>query len=337
VAEFLAFQEYKLRRQNGLAELDSACCCTLYGYLQRLCNVNRWFANKPWKNLDRGDLQRVYDGLEDGEIRTRRGARFEDRRSYYNKIFKGKPFRMAGKDHLAREVIEFSTAARKPVRFVTEETFRRLCGAVHNPVHLLLLWLAWDIGENICALLQLTADDLIPQNNRYTREREYLVSLHRATLKRSRTVRSELTLYPETVRYADIVLGQHRPDRRLFRFGYQRAVKILFRARDRSAAATMPGGEPLRWKDLRSGMACHLLRYGWTCDEVNARLGHTPRSAALDAYINFLALDRDRLKQRLSSGPAAAREEVVLASLERTRLELDRLRALVERALPAGA
>jgi hypothetical protein len=68
----------------------------------------------------------------------------------------------------------------------------------------------------------------------------------------------------------------------------------------------MPYSERPRWKDLRSGMACHLLRAGWTRDEVNSRLGHTPGSRALDAYINFLALDRDRPKQRLAQNLTGA-------------------------------
>jgi hypothetical protein len=133
-AEFLAYLEYGLRRQNGLAELDSSCCCTLYNYIHRLRNVNLWFENKPWVDLTRDDIQRVYDALEDGQILTKKGERFADRRSYYNKIFRGKPFRLAGKDRLAREVIEFSTAVKRPVRFVTEETFAKLVGAASWPV-----------------------------------------------------------------------------------------------------------------------------------------------------------------------------------------------------------
>ena len=43
-------------------------------------------------------------------------------------------------------------------------------------------------------------------------------------------------------------------------------------------------------------MACHLLKIGWTRDEINARLGHKPSSPEIDKYITFLAIDRRRAK-----------------------------------------
>ncbi|CAG0985700.1 hypothetical protein PHYC_02010 [Phycisphaerales bacterium] len=299
--EFFSFQEYKLKRQNGLPDLDEGCCKTLYGYIMRFRNVNAWFENKPWKELTREDIKRVYDGLEDGTIRTQRGEPFRGRVGYYNKIFKSKPFKLAGKDELAREVIEFSNATKRPVCFVPEETFRRLVRVVANPRHLFLLWLAWDIGENIDTLLKLTRRNLVAQINRHSSEREYLVHLPASKLKRSRQTRGEVTLYPETAQFADLVLPGLELDDLIFPFGYRQAYKVLEAAVEKTSATTLPNNEPVRWKDLRSGMACHLLRMGWTRDEVNARLGHTPHSDALDAYINFLALDREKPKQRLTA------------------------------------
>ncbi len=224
---------------------------------------------------------------------------FEDRASYYNKIFKSKPFRIVGKSEFAKDVIEFSAEQKKEVRFVTEETFRTLVSVVAKPQHLLLVWLAWDIGENIDALLKLTKNDFLRQTNRYTKEPEYLVNLPKTKIKRSRQSRSEPTNHAETVRHADIVLRDLGRDDRVFPFGYRQALKVLHAAVRKTGATSMPNHEPVRWKDLRSGMACHLLKLGWTTDEVNARLGHTPRSAALDAYINFLAIDREKPKQRV--------------------------------------
>jgi len=303
-ADFFAFEEYKLKRSNGLPELDEGCCITLCGYIQRLRNVNTWFDNKPWIDLTREDIKRVYDALEDGSICTRRGAPFRDRQSYYNKILKSKPFRLAGKDGLVREVIEFSTSSKQAVRYITEEAFRSLVDATAKPTHRLLLWLAWDIGENISTLLKLSKRDFMLQLNRDSGDREYLVQFAAAKLKRSRQARSEVTLYPETVRHIDRVLPGIGPDARVFAFDYGQARKLLRSLVRRSGATTMPLQEPVRWKDLRSGMACHLLKGGWTRDEVNARLGHTPSSDTLDAYINFLALDRNGPKRRLLAAAA---------------------------------
>lgn len=331
--EFFTYQEYKLTRQNGLPSLDDGCRKTLYGYLQRFKNVNAWFDNKPWRELTKEDIKRVYDGLEDGTIRSRRGGPFKDRSSYYNKIFKSKPFRMVGKDALAREVIEFAITHKPPVRFVTESTFRRLAAAVHDPRIRTLLWLAWDIGENIGSLLMLTKRHFAVQTNRHTGEREYLLRLDARSLKRSRQARSEITLYPETVSLLDSRLAVLHADERLFTFGYRYATKVLEAAVARSAATTEPLAAPVRWKDLRSGMACHLLRLGWTRDEVNARLGHTPHSAVLDAYINSLALDREGPKARMfragsqSTGLPSIANTIETNDARQVLAQLDSLRA----------
>lgn len=296
--DFFTFEEHKLKRINALEDLDAGCCKTLLGYTTRLRNVNLWFQNKPWKDLTKEDIQSVYDALEEGRILTQSGRRFTDRHSYYNKIFKSKPFRLAGKEEVTREVIEFSTKNPRIVRYATEEEFRRLVSVVRNPVALFLLWLAWDIGENIHTLLQLTTREFMVQVSS-AGEREYLVSLPTSKLKRSRLTRSEITLHPETVKYADLVLPYTRPNEPVFKMGYRSAAKMLTKAVRLSGAKTMPEGGKVRWKDLRSGMACYLLKHGWSRDEVNARLGHTPSSQTLNAYINFLALDRNGPKQRM--------------------------------------
>ncbi|MCX7012962.1 MAG: hypothetical protein NTW86_10470 [Candidatus Sumerlaeota bacterium] len=298
---FFEYEEYKLKRRNGLSDLDEACGKTLLLYVLRLRNVNLWFENKPWNDLTKEDIKRVYDALEDGLIVNRAGKPFGDRASYYSKVFKSKPFRLAGKADLAREVIEFHTVRHREVRYVTEETFRTMTSVVSNPRHLLLFWLHWDIGENIDTLLRLTKRDFIRQKNPDTGEAEYLVNLPREKIKRSRQTRSEPTLYAETVRYADMALNGLGDDDPIFLFGYRQALKLIHAAVKKSGARCMPNGEPVRWKDLRSGMACHLLRSGWSRDEVNARLGHRPSSDTLDAYINYLALDRHRPKKKLQA------------------------------------
>lgn len=325
-AQFFEFEEYKLKRQNGLRELDNACFKTLYGYLMRFRNVNAWFGNKPWSALTKDDIKQVYDDLEDGRIKTKKGIPFTDRQSYYNKVFKSKPFRLAGKSDLAKDVIEFSTADRKEVRFVTEEAFRTLVSVVSKPHHLLLFWLAWDIGENVDALLKLTKQDFVPQVNRYTQEREYLVNLPQNKIKRSRRSRSEPTLYPETVRFADMVLVPLGPQDKAFNFEYRQALKLMHTIVRKTQATTMPSGQPVRWKDLRSGMACHLLRMGWSSDEVNARLGHTPRSDALDAYINYLAIDRERPKQKLVTSSVESLQRELADALQTAKLAGERTR-----------
>lgn len=304
-AQFFEWLEYKLKRRQGLATLDEPCYRTLYGYILKLRNVNRWFTNRPWSTLSRADIQQVYDDLEEGRIRTARGPPFRDLAGYYAKVFKGKPFTLAGKSDLARQVIEVTRYRRTPVQFLTEDGFRQLIAAVPHKHHRLLLWLAWDIGENVGALLQLRKSHFTCGANPTTGEREYLVRLEAALLKRSRQARTEVTLYSETTALLDDFLPHLQDDEPLFHMRYESARKCLRLAVVHTGVTSLPQGNAPRLKDLRSGMACHLLRHGWTRDEVNARLGHTPHSDALDAYINLMALDRNQAKMRLASGRAA--------------------------------
>ena len=337
-AEFFEYEAYKLKRQNRLMRLDDACYKTLYGYIIRLRTVNTWFANKPWKNLTKVDIKRVYDDLEDGKIRNTKGLPFGDLPGYYNKVFKSKPFRLAGKSELAKDVIEFATGTSdRVVRYVTEDTFRRMVSVVSIPSHLLLFWLAWDIGENVDALLKLTRRDFVRQKNAQTKETEYLVHLSKDKIKRSRRARTEPTLYPETVRYADMALAGLGNDDPVFSFEYRQALKVMHAVVRKTKATTMPDSKFVSWKDLRSGMACHLLKSGWTREEVDARLGHTPQSKALNAYINYLAIDRERPKKRLFDSSLEQIQNELEEAKRREKLSAERIKRHTEENGALGA
>lgn len=91
------------------------------------------------------------------------------------------------------------------------------------------------------------------------------------------------------MRYADIVLERLKPEDSVFGSGYRQALKVLHSAVTKTGATSLPNNAKITWKDFRSGMACHLLKSGRTREEVDARLGHTPQSKALNAYINVSA------------------------------------------------
>lgn len=297
--EFFDFQERKLRRINELEELDEATYKTLCGYVNRLINVNKWFKNKEWKKLTTSDIKKVYDDLEDGKIVNRFGKRYADRKSYYSKIFKYKPFELAGLKEKVGDALEFVTdRRRKEVNFVNQEGFKKIISVVKNPSHLALLWLSWDIGENINTLLQLTASNFKKEVNKETKEEEYIIWLPQAQLKRSRQERSEPTLFPETVRALDIVLEGLNPKDKLFRFEYRQSLKFFDSATSRSNVTCEPTGKKASWKDLRSGMACNLFsNYGWHSDDINLRLGHSITSKELEAYFSYLAGQGKRVKK----------------------------------------
>ena len=160
--QFLEKLEYKLKRSNNNKEVDEASIKTLLGYVQKLRNVNEWFNNKPLTTISEEDMKRVYDGLEEGRYLNKRGKPFQDKKSYYNKIFRGHFFRMFEKHELARKVLEFHKGQEEAeVRFITEEEFRKIAEVVMKPTHKALAWLAFDIGENINSLLRLQKKDFM--------------------------------------------------------------------------------------------------------------------------------------------------------------------------------
>lgn len=336
-SQFFKFQEYKLKRRNGLAILDDPCYRTLLAYISRLKSVNHWFENKPWKSLTKADIRRVYDDLEEGRIRTRTGTPVQDKASFYNKILRGKPFEMAGKAEIVREVLVYGTKANvRDVRFIIDDEFRGLVEVILQPDQRLLAWLCFDIGEGVSAILALRKRDCTRQVNPETKEVEYRINLRRETLKRSRRARSELTHYSETVALLDLVLKQKSDDEPLFKFGHRQASKMFQRAVTITEAGCRPAGQPVTLKDLRSSMACDLLRKGWTTDEVNARLGHKPSSRELDKYVNFLAIEGNRPKKKLHENQIATllaqidefrqRERLLAQRQEGLQREVDELR-----------
>jgi len=298
--EFFEYEEYKLKRMNGLDKLDEATYNTLGGYVQKLGNVNKWFKNKPWKELTKEDIKKVYDALEDGKIKNKMGQKIGDLKGYYGKIFKSKPFELAGKAEIVNEVMDFyKRNDKQEVRFIEQETFKKIASVVIKPEHKFLIWLSFDIGENINTLIQLKKADFFRQINPNTKEAEYVVNLPKDKLKRTRQTRSEITNFKETVEFADIILQNLKDDELPFKFGYRQAKKFLDRAVKITNAKCIPKGQPVTWKDLRSSMACYLLKSSWSLDEVNARLGHKPSSREIDKYINFLAIKRHDTKKKL--------------------------------------
>ncbi len=349
IKRFLEYEEYKLKRKEGLSEVDERSYKTLQGYVGRLRQLNNWFKNRDWKTLKKSDIKKLIDHLEDGVIKTKKGTRYADRSLYYQ-MLQGKLFDIVKKGHLAREIFsDFQIRGRddskNPVKFIDETTFRKIVDCAISPEHRCLLWLAFDIGENIGSLLELEKDDFKRQINEDTKEPEYLVILSKEKLKRSRTPRSEINNYPETVKYLDIVLENVKPtnkvisnkwmkdrplseihsDDKLFKFGMKAATLFLERAAEKAQARTLPEGKKVTWKVLRSSMSCDLLKKEWSRDEVNARLGHNPSSRIIDRYINFLALDRKKPKKKVYESNMRKIEEDLERTKELSKLQGQRL------------
>jgi integrase len=324
--EFFDRQEYKLKRIRGLRRLDESNYKTLVGYVSKFKKVNEWFKNKAWVRLTKEDIKQVYDDLEDGKIKRENGTPYENLDdSYYSKVFKSLPFELAGKKDIAKQVISFRTTKKKEVRFILEDDFRKIVNNAYTPINRLLLWLAFDIGENINALLQLKKIDFYKENNPHTNEPEFRVNLKEEILKRSRKPRSEITNYSETFQLLEQILPTLKDNELVFKFAYGYSKNIIDRAVERAEVRCIPNNEKVTWKDLRSGMACDLLKKGWSTDEVNARLGHSPSSDEIDKYINFLAIDRHTPKKKVQEFTVNKLKGEIEQSKERERLQALRL------------
>ncbi|MDO8517248.1 MAG: tyrosine-type recombinase/integrase [Nanoarchaeota archaeon] len=353
IKKFLEYIEYKLKRKQGFSEVDERSYKTLVYYTFRLVNLNKWLNNKNWAELNKEEVQKLIDDLEDGIIKTTKGTRFTDRSLYYQ-MMKGKLFDLIGKSNYAIEIFkEFELKGREnpdEVRFIEEEAFRKIVECAISLEQKCLMWLAWDIGENIDSLLQLKRDDFKRQTDSETKEPEYLVVLSKDNLKRSRTPRSEITNYAETVKYLDMVLANIKPstkiisnkfmkdksfnelhnENKLFKFSMAYAQKFLRRAVEKSGVRCLPAGQKTSWKDLRSSMACDLLKKDWSRDEVNARLGHKPSSRIIDRYINYLALDRNKPKKKVYESNLKKIEEELEKQKEINKLQILRMDNLKE-------
>jgi hypothetical protein len=321
--EFFEWQERKLKRINNLARLDDATYKTLNHYIGRFKNVNKWFNNKPWKDLTKQDIQKVYDELEDGIIKNRYGKPFSDRKSYYTKVFKSKPFKLAGKTELAEEVFEFYRPQdNSEVNFIEFEDFIKLTAVTKTILQKLLLWLAWDIGENIGSLLQLRKKDFRRQLNPHTNEPEYLVDLRKEILKRSRRARVEITNFIETTELLDIVLPNIKEDGLIFNFGHRQALKFIAQCANNTNTKCIPTGKRPTYKDLRNSMCCHLLKIGWRIEEVNSRLGHSPANLSMvTRYANYLALDKRASKIKVSDNNIQGMKETIENYRQREKME----------------
>lgn len=339
---FLSELEYKLKRINGFNNLDDSCYKTLCSYFHRFRNVNSWFNNKDWKKITKRDLKEVYDKLEDGELYSIKGNKITGKEDYYNKIFRSLPFELAGKLHLVKQVMKYYGKNKSnEVSFFTESTFNDIANATDTILQRLLCWISWDWGENIFSNLQLQKSDFTRRLNTDNNEVEYLLHFPDNKLKRSRNKGiTEINNYPETVKLLDVVLNSLNDNDYLFKFGHRQASKFLDKAVNKVNAKCIPNGKKPTWKDFRSSMACHLLKTGWTTDEIKKRMRHSPSSKVLNKYVNYLALDRNQPKAKISLGrinqlsneleDIKQREKTHLFRLTNQQSEIEELKSKLE-------
>lgn len=329
--EFFEFEEKKLKRSNGLAELDEPTYKTLNGYINRFRNVNKWFKNKSLKGMPKKkfekELERVYEDLEEGRILNNNNKPFGDAESYYRKIFKSVPFELINRKEVAFKVIKYSKNNEKEVRFFEVEDFSK--EVVDNAIEIrdkCLLQVLWDFGENVGAMLQTRKG--VHWKRKETKEGvEYHLVLTKDILKRSRTPRTEINNYDKTVELLDKTLENLKDGELVFPIGLRRAEQLFDRIVKKINLKNVDGSKPTL-KDIRSSMACDLLDKGWTTDEIKSRLGHKPSSKVLDCYLNYKALKKRKPKQKILNLNIQKLEEKIKELKENQRLKDKRIARL---------
>lgn len=350
IKQHLERQEKVLCRRYGLQALDEANYKTLKTYFCRYYNLNRWL--KDWKNLNKAKLEKFYNDLEEGRIKTQKGERFKDRNAYYDFML-GDLFGLIEIDS-EKEAIDSKTKKRiiiiekrklsdifkdvlvikskcrpEEVRFFEgdiKEMVKKLEKVAIKPEHKLLLWLAFDTGENISSLLKLEKSDFTRQKNKDTKEPEYRYNFRKEILKRTRRARGDITLFPETIEILDLIIPKLRDNEKVFKMGYKSADKFLKRA-VKIINAKVSGNfdnPSVSWKDFRSSLACYLLQNGYSAEEINDRLGHKISSRVIDRYADFLAMDKHEPKRKVFAHDTQALRNELEETKTREKLLLSR-------------
>jgi len=343
------FFERKLKRKNNLSELDDGCYKTLILYIDECYRTEKYFKGKKGTDITEQDITRVYDGLEDGKILPN-----GDRRKYYNNFLKSKPFDLIGKKEIAKKVIEYTNKQDEEVRFFSPETYSNIFKEIISLEHRTSSQLAWDITENMTSILKLKKKNCKRKINEDGNP-EYHIILPKEILKRSRTQRTEITFYPETVQLLDKLIARgkfvknilthnihgritsskpiyapYEDDDTLFSFG-QRQAQMFWKRACIKANATLEDKHDIPLiKDIRSSSACNYLDLGLSSDEIKSRLGHKPSSRVLDKYVTYKALDKTRPKKRIVESSIQELELKLKKSSEISEIqkrEIDKLKA----------
>lgn len=334
IRKFFEYQEIKLKRMNGLSHIDAKSYRTLYHYTNRFEQVSRWFNYKPCTEWTAKDVARVYNDLEDGKILNKLNKPFSpaSRSDYYNKFFKSKPFLMLRLSEAAKDIIEYNPKSKEEVRYLEEKDFHEITKWVRKDEFILLYWLLWDYGENIDATLQLKKSDFVEQKNSDTKEPEYKLWWPKEILKRSRRQRAALNLHNETYNLLNIHLNKLNDNDLLFPKITGERARYHFRyACKRAKIKTKPDNKSPTLKDLRSSMACYCLKAGFSREEINNRLGHTPSSKEIDKYINFLAIDTSKTKKRANNFKIDDVKEEFDEYKKNTQAKIESMQALMEK------
>jgi len=123
----------------------------------------------------------------------------------------------------------------------------------------------------------------------------------------------------------------------------RQALKLFDSVVKKTNTKCVPTGNKPSWIHLRKGMACALHKKGWSVEDINLRLGHSPASRWFDSYVNYLAVNRKKIIKKHYSNNledikgelyrSKQREKLLSKRLDIQKEEIGSLKEKMERLL----
>jgi integrase len=300
----LAWMEFKEQELSDIygtsADARIRNAKTLYKqFTTYLSNVLYWFNHLDLKQLTENDLLTVYRNLEKKKLLSVQGKELSDitLKDIYMRVFKNGFFKFIHKDDIAHAIIKRKVASTQEVRFFELDTLKQITNAAELKSHRLAYWLLFDVGLEVSALVQLRKSNFELKKSKNDEE-YYIVHVPKEISKKGRRVRNNFVSFTETNQLLKNYLEKLRDSDLLFNFEPHGIYRALMRLNEKYDFRVKPTGDQVSIKDFRSSCATHLLKQGWTTDEVKARLGHAPSSDEIDKYVNYLGLHQERRREQ---------------------------------------
>lgn len=302
IIDFLDWKKQDLQNKKGREEDDKIRWSkTLNKYVGLLKNVGEW-VDKPLDEFTKEDVQRLYDKLEEGKIKSKNGKKYShnSRLDYYKKVFKSDFTKRIDKElyQHCKDIMKVTSKESK-VRFFEKEDFDDMLLSANNLRDKVLLSLLFDTGMRIGTVLNLKKGDFEKKKDDEINETYYIIRVKKNYTK-SNKARSIHTWLDKTSKLLDKYLKDLENGDLLFDISYRYARKIIRRIAKKSDVKVKPEAKTVKPHDFRRSSATYWLKRGMRQDSIKARLGHKPSSTVIDKYVNYLGLDKHKQRKKVN-------------------------------------
>lgn len=287
--------------RDGVARIR--CCKTLNKYIALFRTLDR-IVKKPFKKLTAKDMQRLYEDIETGVIKSEHGKTYSasTRHDLYNKFFKSDFFKFIGLYDVAKTIFTLEKKDDREVRFFLFEDFERMTKYTPKLRNKLFLYFLLDTGMRVGTALNITRRDIEKKYNAETKQEYYVVHIQ-ADYTKSKRADTLALLIPTTNELMTLFLQENelKPSQRLFDFSHANARKIVDVVSHKAKIKTLPDKKNVTLHDFRRSCATYMLKKGYSIDVIKKRLGHKPSSTVIDRYVSYLSLGENETVAKAQS------------------------------------